>query len=168
MIRVKNRTQGEWYSPNGLFRYRDTSPQDDPDHGPCLYLQYSDGSQIVPGGQIAPFTCEVGKTYEYYSWVQFKSKDGCQDLDYRSGFARSTFRLDAVHENYTFANGVTVDTLYETTQTGEKQLYAIVDGVVRGWCGGGSVQAGNVWGAMPREFHLERAIPQEIPNTYCS
>ena len=168
MVRVKNRTQGEWYSANGRYRFRDTSPADDPNFGECLYLQYTDKAMTTPGGQIAPEVAEVGVTYEFWSQVQFKTKDGCQNLSYRSGWARSTFRLDAVHHNYTFANGVTVDILYETTQTGEKQLYAVKDGIKRGWCGGGAVQHDNVWGAMPQEFYLGRAIPQEMPPTYCS
>lgn len=165
MVRVKNRTQGEWYTADGLTRIRDTSPQDDPTFGACLYLQHTNGR---PGGQIAPSICQVGVTYEYSSDVQFKRKIDCQNLDYRSGNGRSSFQLREVIENHTFPNGVTVDRLFVTVQTGEIQLYAIKDGVKRGWCGGGAEQAGNVWAAMPREFHLDRAIPQEMPPTYCS
>lgn len=167
-FRVKNGSQMEVYEwrDGACFRIKDTSPADDPNHGPCLYLQYADPAMTQPGGQIAPARCQVAVTYEFYSQVQFKSKDGCQNLAYRSGWARSTFCLDAVTDNYTFENGVTVDRLYETTQTGEKQLYTLKDGVMRGWSGGGAKQHDNNWGAMPIEFYLDRTI-QPVPDGYC-
>lgn len=170
MVRVKNGQQAEWYSKDGLIRYRDTSPADDNSDTskppvPCLYVQYTHGT---PGGWIAPEVCEVGKTYTFFSDVQFKRKSDCKNLAYRSGYTvPSTFKLVEVKKNYTFSNGVTVDELYVTIQTGELQLYCKKDGVMRGWCGGGAEQPGNKWTAMPIEFYLDRKL-QALPPEYCS
>lgn len=164
-VRVKNHEQGEWYSSDGLQRIRDTSPAPDTQGNERLYLQYTNGQS---GGQIAPSSCQIGVTYRYRSDVQFKRKSDCALLAENSGNAESTFTLTAVHDDYTFSNGFTVDRLFITVQTGETQLYAWKDGLVMGWCGGGAEQSNNEWGGMPSELYWDRQIPQDEPNQYCS
>ena len=164
--RVKNREK-EVYErrANGVFRLLDTSPAPEEGTGiERMYKQFTDGSL---GGQIAPLQCEVGKTYTYESLVQFYAKDGCRELSTNSGKSPSTFKLIARHENYTFANGFHVDVLWETEQTGEKQLYAEKGGVKMGWCGGGAKQDNNLWGAIPAEFYTGRSIPANPPPDIC-
>lgn len=165
--RIKNEKQMEVYEwRNGApWRIKDTSPSDDPQYGPCLYKQTTNGT---PGGQIAPALAEEGVTYSYKSDVQFYRKSDCKALDYRSGKdAPSTFILVRVEENFTFGNGFTVDRLYVTTQTGETQLYGIKDGIKMGWIGGGAAQSGNTWTAVPIEFYTSRNINQTPPPGYC-
>lgn len=166
MIRIKNHAQGEWYTADGLWRIRDTSPAPDSQGNDRLYMQTTNGQ---PGGQIAPAQCEIGKMYTFYSDVQFYRKSDCQPLDENSGKnAPSTFKLVEIRDNYTFTEtGLTVDRLWITEQTGETQLYAMKDGRKIGWCGGGARQPGNTWTAVPREIHFDRHIPQEEPQRYC-
>jgi hypothetical protein len=164
-VRVKNGSEGEWYNQPGTWRLRDTSPAPDSQGNERLYVQTTNGAE---GGKIAPEVAEVGKLYEFYSYVQFMSKDDCRHLAENSGMARSTFKLVSVEDNYTFGTGVTVDRLYVTEQTGETQLYAIKDGRKLGWVGGGASQAGNVWNGELAEVYFDRNIPQNEPKKFCS
>jgi len=166
-VRVKNEKQGEWYEyrNTGIWRIRDTSPAPDSHGNDRLYLQHTNG---LPGGQIAPDTIEKGRTYTYYSDVQFKAKQGCANLEENSNTnAPSTFLLKDVIKDYTFSTGMTVDWLYVTEQTGEIQLYAMKDDRRLGWVGGGASQDNNVWSAELNEVYFDRDIPQNEPNTYC-
>ncbi|MCP5017330.1 MAG: hypothetical protein GY938_18985 [Ketobacter sp.] len=166
-VRVKNRTEGEWYEyrNDGVWRIRDTSPAPDSHGNERLYEQSFDWN---PGGQIAPMVAEVGITYTYYSDVQFKSKNGCHNLEENSGQnVMSTFLLKEVIQNHTFTTGLTVDWLYVTVQTGEVQLYAMKDDTRLGWVGGGADQDNNAWSAELNELYYDRDIPQGEPDRYC-
>jgi hypothetical protein len=165
--RVRNERQGAWYSADGLIRFRDTGPKPDSQGQERLFVMTTNGQ---PGGVIAPAQAEIGKIYRFPNHTQFYSKDGkCTPLSENSGNTESTFQLVDVTDNYTFpTTGFTVDKLYITMQTGEKQLYAIHNGRKIGWVGGGASQAGNEWGGELAELYFDRNIPQEEPNRYCS
>jgi hypothetical protein len=166
-VRVKNRSEGEWYEyhSDGVYRMRDTSPAPDSQGNDRLYLLTHNG---LSGGKIAPIEAELGVTYSYTNFVQFKKKQGCANLTENSGTAVSTFTLLEVKENYTFpTTGFKVDKLYVTEQTGEIQLYAEHAGRVIGWVGGGASQNNNVWGGELNEVYYNRSIPQAEPPRYC-
>ena len=161
-VRVKNQTEGEWYEyrSDGVYRLRDTSPANDSQGNERLYT--------LSPGKIAPGEATVGVVYAYTNEVQFWRKSDCEPLGENSGTAVSTFCLKGVVQNYTFPEtGVTVDWLYVTEQTNEIQLYAITDGRVIGWCGGGAEQENNVWSGQLAEIHYDRQIPATPPEGYC-
>lgn len=163
-VRVKNTSEGEWYfyGLGGVWRKRDTSPAPDPVTGQARLYVFSDG------GQIAPNEAQIGVTYSYPNYVQFKAKSNCQNLSTNSGPSTSTFLLKEVIKDYTFpGTGVTVDWLYVTVQTGETQLYAMKDGRTLGWVGGGAQQSNNVWAGQLAEVHYDRQIPPGEPPRYC-
>lgn len=163
--RVKNAVNGEFYSTNGRIRFLDNDPAPDSQGNKRIYIQTTDGA---PGGQIAPDTAVLGQEYEFWSDVQFYAKDGkCTPLAENSGRARSTFRLVEVRENATLASGVKLDRLYVTEQTGETQLYGVMNGRKLGWIGGGSTQPGNTWSGTLAEVYFDRVIPGAEPKRWC-
>jgi len=159
-----NEWEAEWYryGNGGVWRVLDTSPANDPVTGEKRLYMFTEG------GQIAPNEAVVGVTYSYPNYVQFKSKENCADLPTDSGPSTSTFLLKEVKQNYTFpSTGFTVDWLYVTVQTGETQLYAIHQGRVYGWVGGGASQDNNVWGGELSEVYFDRQIPDQEPPRFC-
>ena len=143
-----------------MYRLRDTSPPN--------YSQGNERLYTLSPGKIAPGEATVGVVYAYTNEVQFWRKSDCEPLGENSGTAVSTFCLKGVVQNYTFPEtGVTVDWLYVTEQTNEIQLYAITDGRVIGWCGGGAEQENNVWSGQLAEIHYDRQIPATPPEGYC-